>query len=89
VGSFSFQAVIPSTCLEDMANTLKNDSQFVEPSISFDWDHASYKRDVELFHEAGYDAYQTGYAFLKMIYYLSKNQKETYHRMCELAYISL
>ena len=38
----------------------------------FDLEDASYQQNADLFHQAGYDAYQTGYAFLKMIYYLSK-----------------
>jgi hypothetical protein len=45
---------------------------FNEPEIMFDLENASYKQNADLFHQAGYDAYQTGYAFLRMFYYLSK-----------------
>ena len=42
----------------------------VTAAAVFAEDAARYGTDSGVYHEAGFDAYATGYAFLKMVHYL-------------------
>ncbi|XP_065065727.1 poly(A)-specific ribonuclease PARN-like [Rhopilema esculentum] len=64
---------VPTSALDPLFAFLKDN--FKEPEIGFEDGFGEYSEGNDKFHEAGYDAYCTGFSFLKMASHLCKLQQ--------------
>jgi poly(A)-specific ribonuclease len=65
--------LIPLTGLSDLFGKVKEEP-FVYPKIKFATNFEKYEGG-DTFHDAGFDAYCTGFSFLRMAYYLTLKGK--------------
>lgn len=74
----TFKELINSTVLQHVYQSLK-DSNIEETVIEWDSPEVSYSLEDQKEHEAGFDAFLTGYCFLGMLKHLNINLDETFN----------
>ncbi len=63
-------AAVPKTSLNQVFDRVQTDP-FTAPTITMD-EEFQYAANCDRFHEAGYDAYTTGFAFIRLMHHIQK-----------------